>query len=68
MIQRVREWTGFIITYRFLRMYYAAKVLSVPRISEKTPVFRNIYISDVFCKGAGKVTYINGFPEMPIEN
>ena len=49
-------------------MYYAAKVLSVPRISEKTPVFRNIYISDVFCKGAGKVTYINGFPEIPIEN
>ncbi|MFD1953899.1 glycoside hydrolase family 28 protein [Paenibacillus thailandensis] len=37
-------------------------------ISEETPVFRNISIEDVVCKGAKKALFINGLPEMPIQN
>lgn len=40
----------------------------VPPVSEETPVFRNIYINDVTCKGAGRAIFFNGLPEMPIEN
>ena len=52
-------------------LYYAAKSTPsepVPSVSEETPAFRNIYISDVFCRGAGRAAYLNGLPEMPIEN
>ena len=52
-------------------LYYAAKSAPsepVPSVSEETPAFRNIYISDVFCRGAGRAAYLNGLPEMPIEN
>ncbi len=41
---------------------------AVPPVSEETPVFRNIYINDVTCKGAGRAILFNGLPEMPIEN
>lgn len=40
----------------------------VPPVSEETPVFRNIYVNDVTCKGAGRAIFFNGLPEMPIEN
>lgn len=52
-------------------LYYAAKGAPgelIPSVTEETPAFRNIHISDVSCKGAGRAVYINGLPEMPIEN
>lgn len=33
---------------------------------ETTPEFRNIHISDIVCKGAGRAMYFNGIPEKPI--
>lgn len=36
--------------------------------SPETPVFRNIYISNVLCRGAGRAVYFNGLPEMPLKN
>ena len=33
---------------------------------ETTPEFRDIHISDIFCKGAARAMYFNGIPEMPI--
>lgn len=41
---------------------------SVPPVSEKTPVFRHIHISDVVCRGAGRAMYFNGLPEMKISD
>ncbi len=43
----------------------AAVVLPV---DETTPQFRNIYIKDVSCKGAGRAMYFNGLPEMKVKN
>lgn len=40
----------------------------VPDVNEGTPAFKNIHISDVFCRGAGRAAYLNGLPEMPLEN
>lgn len=40
----------------------------IPSVSEETPVFRDIHISNVFCRGAGRAVYFNGLPEMPIKN
>lgn len=37
-------------------------------VTEETPAFRNIHISNVSCKGAGRAMFFNGLPEMPIEN
>ena len=52
-------------------LYYAVKGSSaepVPAVDEGTPLFRNIHISDIFCRGAGRAVYLNGLPEMPLEN
>lgn len=40
----------------------------VPPVTEKTPAFRNIFIKDVTCKGAGRAIFFNGLPEMRIKN
>lgn len=37
-------------------------------VTEETPSFRNIHISNVYCKGSGRAMYFNGLPEMPIDN
>lgn len=41
---------------------------AVPPVTEETPAFRDIYISNVVCKNAGRAMYFNGLPEMPITN
>lgn len=41
---------------------------NVPPVTEETPAFRNIHISEVVCKGAGRAMFFNGLPEMPIDN
>ena len=33
-----------------------------------TPSFRDIFISDIVCNGAGRAMYFNGLPEMPVRN
>jgi len=37
-------------------------------VSERTPIFRNIHISNVTGNNVKKLGYINGLDEMPIEN
>jgi polygalacturonase len=37
-------------------------------VTIETPAFRNIHISNVTCKGAGRAMFFNGLPEMPIQN
>ena len=40
----------------------------IPEVTEKTPQFRNINISNIYCKGARRAMYFNGLPEMKINN
>ena len=52
-------------------LYYAVKDAPgapVPAVTEETPSFKNIHISTISCKGAGRAMFLNGLPEMPIEN
>lgn len=52
-------------------LYYAGiggGLEPVPSVNEGTPAFKNIHISDVSCRGAGRAVYLNGLPEMPLEN
>src|SRR5688572_10283318 len=62
-------------------LYYAAKdpiVLAgekreLPKVEfktvdETTPVFRNFYISNVYCNGAEKGIFIRGLPEMHVKD
>lgn len=37
-------------------------------VTEETPAFRDIHITNVYCKGAGRAMFFNGLPEMPIDN
>lgn len=39
-----------------------------PAVSEETPSFRNITIRNVVCRGAGSAMWIQGLPEMPVQN
>ncbi len=40
----------------------------IPPVTDKTPSFRNIYISNITCRGVGRAMFFNGLPEMPIRN
>ena len=41
---------------------------AVPAVTEETPSFRNLYISDIVCQGAARAVWFNGLPEMPLCN
>ncbi len=41
---------------------------TVVPVTEETPVFKDIFISDVVCRGARRAMYFNGLPEMNIKN
>ena len=41
---------------------------AVPPVTEETPCFRNLFVSNVTCSGAKRAIYVNGLPEMPLEN
>ena len=46
----------------------AAMAASIPPVTEETPAFRDIYIRDVVCKGAGRAVLFQGLPEMNLRN
>jgi polygalacturonase len=39
-----------------------------PPVTEETPAFKDIYISNVTCKGAGRAILFQGLPEMNLKN
>jgi polygalacturonase len=41
---------------------------AIPAVSEETPCFRQLYISNIVCQGAKRAVYFNGLPEMPIDD
>lgn len=41
---------------------------AVPPVTEETPAFRDIHISNIVCKSSGRAMFFNGLPEMPIRN
>ncbi|MBN2697199.1 MAG: glycoside hydrolase family 28 protein [Bacteroidales bacterium] len=41
-------------------------IANAPEVSEETPVFRNINITNVNCQGAASALNIIGLPEMPV--
>ncbi|MGL5015665.1 MAG: glycoside hydrolase family 28 protein [Bacteroidales bacterium] len=45
-----------------------AKVEKIPAVTEETPAFRNIFITNIACRGARRAMFFNGLPEMNIEN
>ncbi len=62
-------------------MYYMAKdpiplegekrelpKIEMKAVDETTPVFKNFYISNVYCNGAEKGIYLRGLPEMHVKN
>lgn len=40
----------------------------LPKVTEETPAFRDIFIRNVTCKGAGKAIFLQGLPEMNLKN
>ena len=46
----------------------ASEAISVPEADVTTPEFRDIFISNVVCRGAARAMYFDGLPEMPIRN
>lgn len=42
--------------------------VAIPAVTEETPAFRDIHISNITCKGSGRAMFFNGLPEMPIRN
>ena len=54
-------------------MYYMSKAGSTlglkefPPVTDATPQFRNFYVSNISCNGAGKAIFVRGLPEMSIK-
>jgi polygalacturonase len=40
----------------------------MPPVTEETPSFRDIFIRDVVCNGAGRAAFMQGLPEMNLKN
>lgn len=72
-----------IVTESFLfDLYYGGKSASesladgdvtpvdeiIPEVTEETPAFRNIYVSNLVSRNARRAMFFNGLPEMNIEN
>ena len=55
-------------------MYYFTKPpanneeVTVPLITESTPMFRNFHISNIVCNGADRGIFMRGLPEMNVQN
>jgi polygalacturonase len=52
-------------------LYYAVRDKSTAVISsadESTPQFKNIFMKNIYCKGAGRAILLQGLPEMNLEN
>ena len=41
---------------------------AIPPVTEETPAFRDLHISNIICRGAGRAVYFNGLPEMHLKN
>jgi polygalacturonase len=44
------------------------KSVETVRADETTPQFKDIYIRNITCRGAGRAMYFNGLPEMNVKN
>ncbi len=42
--------------------------INIPAVSEKTPQFKNIFLKNITCRGALQGVYLQGLPEMNLEN
>lgn len=60
--------SGDALTFDLYYMGGGAKNAEIPPVDEGTPLFKDIHISDVYCKGAGRAAGFNGLPEMPVRN
>jgi len=40
----------------------------VPPVTEETPSFKNIFMKNITCKGAGRAAFLQGLPEMNLKN
>jgi polygalacturonase len=50
-------------------MYYggqSADGTAAPQATEATPQFRDFFINDVVCRGAGRAVFVRGLPEMNV--
>lgn len=45
-----------------------APVHSDVKVSEETPVFKDLFVSNVVCDGAERAIFVRGLPEMPVSN
>lgn len=50
-------------------LYYGGKgEAQMMPVTEETPSFRDITVTNITCRGAGQAMFFNGLPEMPVKN
>ncbi len=60
--------SGDALTFDLYYMGSNGRVQQIPPVDEGTPVFKDIHISGVYCRGAGRAAAFNGLPELPVRN
>jgi polygalacturonase len=54
--------------YYFMKPPAQNEKVVIPSVTEATPQFRNFYIDNIVCIGAGRGIFIRGLPEMSVQN
>jgi len=68
MMKDIQQEAIFFDMYYFMKVPGAGEKQEIPPVTEATPLFRNIEISNVICSGAEKGIFMRGLPEMAVKN
>ncbi len=67
-IQRVNMFDIVHEPMSFDLYYFTKRTDSIPAVDVSTPVFKDIYISDIVASNVDKAMFFNGLPEMNMSN
>lgn len=68
LMKDIKSEAIYFDMYYFTKPPVSGEKVIIPEISEETPQFRKVQISNVVCNGAGKGIFIRGLPEMAVKN
>lgn len=68
LMKDIQQEAIYFDMYYFTKPLVPGEKVVVPEVSEETPQFQKIQISNVICNGADKGIFIRGLPEMAVKD
>ena len=64
----MKDIVGDAVSFSLYYMDKSGSAIAPQPVNEGTPQFRDIYINNIMCNGAGRAMSFMGLPEMPVKN